>query len=79
MGTGQRPLSSGLFLFRSSRFGRHVVARRMRSVPLIPHADEYVVGDGVPRVVNADEEQQQRRTSDDKQSLAGMRVSRERR
>src|SRR6266513_1253457 len=63
---------------RAVNASRRACAQR-RSVPLIPHADKYVVSDGVPGVMNADEEQQQRRTSDDKQSLAGMSVSRERR
>ena|SRR6266536_1244588 len=40
---------------------------------------QYMVGDAVPGVMNADEEQQQRRSSDAKQSLAGVRESRERR
>ena len=48
-----------------------------RSVPLIPHADKYVVGDAVPGVVNADEEQQQRRSSHAAAQLNAYRASTE--
>src|SRR6266571_7353214 len=57
---------------------RHSI--RARSAPLSlsrPPVDKYVVGDAVPGVMNADEEQQQRRSSDAEQSLAGVGESRE--
>src|SRR6266699_6068502 len=65
------------------RVRKHVAAGESAlqgsSVLRIPPSDEYVVGDGVPGVVDADEEQEQCRSSDAKQSLAGMRESRKRR
>src|SRR5204862_7613843 len=36
----------------------------------VPPGDKYIVGNGVPGVVNADEKQQQRRGTDAKQRLA---------
>src|SRR2546430_3611844 len=55
--------------------------RRIRSAPLsLPTrlVNKYMVGDAVPRIVNAGEEQQQRGSSNAKQGLPRMEKSRER-
>lgn len=45
----------------------------LSALPLVvPGLDKHVVRDGIPGVVNADEEQQQHRRCDAKQSLAQM-------
>ena len=45
------------------------------SLPLFTLLDKYVVGDGVPGIVNANKEEQQRRSANDEQSWARMGVS----
>ena len=40
-----------------------------------PPSDEYMIGDAVPGVVNADEQQQQRRSSNAEQGLPRVRGS----
>ena len=42
--------------------------------PLFPFLHKDVVGDGVPGIVNADEEQEQRRCADEEQGWARMGV-----
>ena len=45
------------------------------SLPLFTLLDKYVVRDGVPGIVNANKEEQQRRSANDEQSWARMGVS----
>src|SRR5690349_8202410 len=45
------------------------------SLPLFPFFDKYVIHDGVPGIVNANKEEQQRRSANDEQGRARMRVS----
>ncbi len=45
------------------------------SLPLFTFLDKYVVPDDVPGIVNANKEEQQRRSANDEQSWARMGVS----
>ena len=45
------------------------------SLPLFTLLDKYVVRDGVPGIVNANKEEEQRRSANDEQSWARMGVS----
>ncbi len=45
------------------------------SLPLFPFLDKYVIRDGIPGIVNANKEEQQRRSANDEQGWARMGLS----